>query len=160
MAKSKLVNAATNLCSYSLLTICYASSTIGTHSQSYIQSSSCASSSRKPSPFDDEVFEPQFSEEEEAFTAGIKNLRILDNVQGKLDKEAKRIMALGRKRFTPNVHTALHYSNHIKKFSSAINIVTVFSEEKHRSSKNYITKTNHNKPCRTLIEIECRRQTI
>ena len=75
--------------------------------------------------------EPLFGEEEEVYVATVG--KILK--QGKLSsskKEKKRLDALQRKKYTPNVHTILHVKDTIAEFGSARNVTTWSGEDKHK----------------------------
>ncbi|KAF1935145.1 hypothetical protein EJ02DRAFT_297469, partial [Clathrospora elynae] len=71
-----------------------------------------------------------------------------------------RIETLRRKKFTPNVHTICHVVDTVKEFGSARNVTTWSGEDRHKTFKDEIMRTNHQKPSVTLIKREQRRQTI
>jgi hypothetical protein len=78
-----------------------------------------------------EADEPLFGEEEEQYVATVSRIPKM----GKLtqsEKEKKRLNALSRKKFTPNVHTILHVTDTITEFGSARNVTTWSGEDKHK----------------------------
>ena len=80
---------------------------------------------------EDEANHLLFSEEEEVSVATMgKSSRQEKFTQS--EKERKRLEALSRKKFTPNVHTILHINDTINEFGSATNVTTWSGEAKHK----------------------------
>ena len=80
---------------------------------------------------EDEASQLLLSEEEEEHVATPGKIPR----RGKLtqtEKESKRLEALSRKKFTPNVHTILHINDTINEFGSARNVTTWSGEDKHK----------------------------
>ena len=69
---------------------------------------------------------------------------------------AKHRSDIGR----PNLHIGLHYAQAIEDHGTGNNVAVWVGETKHKSSKSYITRTNHLNAERDLLRHEAEEQTI